>query len=529
MDDVTVVVSEPKLAANFDIDFSFAMPGDGANETFDFELSSAPIEVIKSYKDWSVLSVSRGNGPRRVEEWILANESLCFEEPMLSCSSDSEENADTRGYPDKMTLSQPQAETAVQLVTPVLANPHNAAYAHSIVLAPRHPVLLKGLAYIRVIVHCLVKGYHQVGGTIEMTSTLSGKKCHTSAVCLAVVPSNSVGHISLLAAYNDVTKSKHIAPRQFQRHFQGAGWPILGATRDCYPFRGEKMCLSVVCLEFEVEGVKHRQSISMPPVPKLRRVLEKEERFWKEKQGMDDIRAELFGSEIPKPIEYVNETAMFDGLEFRVTRDCMIPRQGTVALVDLVDSHFLKKECFGSPPFILDLGTGCGNLLLATLKRLFHLDASGVALDASIEALEVCDYNIAAMGLKDKATSIQGRFADLSGLHHEKFDAVLCNPPYIPDVGGRRKLDVATTSFEPRKALFVNKEAPNIHYKHVLMGLISGKLLNPDAILVFEVCKENAGPISQLMTHHGFEHVGIGRDCKNCTRTVHGYYTGECM
>ena len=142
----------------------------------------------------------------------------------------------------------------------------------------------------------------------------------------------------------------------------------------------------------------------------------------------------------------------------------------------------------------------------------------------------VCYYNIAAMGFKDKAKSIQGRFADLSRLHHEKFDAVLCNPPYIPDVGGRRKLDVATTAFEPRKALFVNREAPNIHYEHVLMGLISGRLLNPDAILVFEVCKENAGPISQLMTHHGFEHIGIGRDCnKNCIRTVHGYYTGECM
>ena len=79
----------------------------------------------------------------------------------------------------------------------------------------------------------------------------------------------------------------------------------------------------------------------------------------------------------------------------------------------------------------------------------------------------VCYYNIAAMGFKDKAKSIQGRFADLSRLHHEKFDAVLCNPPYIPDVGGRRKLDVATTAFEPRKALFVNREAPNIHYEHV--------------------------------------------------------------
>jgi HemK-like putative methylase len=527
MEAVSVVVTEPDVASGFDIDLLFGIPGDTSNESFHFDLPHAPIEVIKRYKDWCVLSVARGNGPRRVEEWILANESLCFEEPMLSFSRESKESSEQEDHLDEMAHSTSQAAKVVRQIVPVLANPHNAAYAHSLVLAPRHAALLKDIAYLRVIVHCLVKGYHKPGGAIELTSTIVGKNCCTRAICLEVVPSNSAGHISLVAAHNDVTGSTHVAPRQFQRHFQGAGWPILGATRDCYPFRGEKMCLSVVGLEFQVKGIENRQSISIAPVPKLRRVLEKEHRFWKEKQGVDDLQAESFNSEISKPIEYVNERAMFDGLEFRVTSDCMIPRQGSVALVDLVESHFSKKEGLGTRPSILDLGTGCGNLLVATLKRLVHMDATGVAFDASPEALAVCDYNIAAHGLKDVATSVRGQFADLSRLLHDRFDVVICNPPYIPDVGGRRKLDAVTMSFEPQMALFVNREAPNIHYEHVLEGLAAGRLLNPGAILVFEVCKENAEPILQLMLQHGFTHVEIGRDCKNCIRTVHGHYAVE--
>jgi len=537
MEEVSVVITEPELVPGIEIDTSYATPtSDGQSEVHTFDLPSAPIEVVKTYQDWCVLSVTRGNGPRRVEEWILANKGSCFGETTSSVDEDSEGNMGQQDVHNDLSDSKSNVAPIAVPVTPVLANPHNATYAHSILLAPRDPDLLNKLTYLRVIVQCLVKGYHKPGSTIELEGTIVGRKCRTKATCLEVVPSNSIGHISLLLAYNDVQGSTHIAPRQFQRHFLAAGWPILGGTRDCYPYRGEKMCLTVIGLEFDANGIDRRQSISMPPVPKLHRVLEKEKRSWKEKHEMTDSFEKtdddlVVSSEIPIPMEYVNESAIFDGLEFRVTRDCMIPRQGTVALVDLVESHFSKTEWLGEPPRILDLGTGCGNLLLSTLKRLSHLDAIGVGLDISPEALLVCDSNIEPLGLQDRATTIQGSFEDLQHHHHpnldghEKFDVILCNPPYIPKVGGRRKLDAVTMTYEPHGALFVNRESPNIHYEHVCEGLIKGKWFYPDAILIFEVCKENAEPISRLMCQHGFEHVEIGRDSRNCIRTVHGYYS----
>jgi HemK-like putative methylase len=519
--EISVIVSEPgdQKMTSMDIDLSFALP-DGVNDDdsfFSVDLPKNKIEVVKRYKDWCILSVTRGNGPRVVEEWILSNESQCFDRPALAYSSDSETNSDREKEREEQDLQDEGACT-----NPVLANPHNAACAHSLILAARHPSLLKELTYLRVTVHCLVKGYHPPGTEIQFSNIIERRKCQTRATCLEVAPSNSAGHISLLVAHNSETDSTHIGARQFRRHLGAGGWPVLGAARDCYAFRGEKMCLSVVGLDFQAKGIQNRQAVTIPPVPKLRRVLEKEERFYKQRQGVDAVRTELFGSELPKPIEYIEEKATFDGLEFRVTPTVMIPRKGTETLVGIVDTFFSNRKDTGGRPLILDLGTGCGNLLLAILKRLCHLNAAGVGIDAMRGALDLCDYNIAALGMIEQCTSIQGKFADLRHLKHDPFDAVVCNPPYMTR-GGRRNLD-ATTTFEPERALYVDREERNIHYEDVLDGLIQGNLLVPGALVVFEVCKENSDAIMSLMKDRGLVKLKMDRDWKDCIRAVQGIF-----
>lgn len=520
MQDQSVVVSEPdELPPSMDIDLSFALPDYcGANDSFSVSLPKNPIEVVKRYKDWCILSVSRGNGPRIVEQWIVANESQCFDRPALEYSSGSEGNSDR----EESDLQEDEEMLKINCINPVLANPHNAACAHSLLLAARYPSLLKELTYIRVTVHCLVKGFHRPGTEIELANVMERRKCRTTATCLEVAPSNSVGHVSLLVAHNSEKDSTYIGARQFRLHLRAGGWPVLGAARDCCAFRGEKMCLSVVSLDFQAKGIENRQSVTIPPVPKLRRILEKEERFFRQRQGVDAVRMELFSSDVPKPTEYRDEKATFDGLEFRVTPAVMIPRKGTETLVDVVDAFFTNKEDIVEHPLILDLGTGCGNLLLAILKRLCHLNASGVGIDAEREALKLCDYNIAALGMNDCAKCIQGKFADLRFLKHNPFNAVVCNPPYMTR-GGRRDLDAATT-FEPERALYVSREERNIHYEHVLDGLIQGNLLIPGALVVFEVCKENSDAVMHLMKDRGMTKVKLDRDWKDCIRAVQGIF-----
>lgn len=526
--EVSVVLSQPKEKKDSFISFpNSTVSTCTTTDSFQVSLPSYPIQVVKRYHDWCILSVARGKGPRALEEWIASNERLCFDQPSCSQSpcddslGDADHRCDEAGKGHVTNIEQGDERR----LCPTLVNPHNAACAHSLVLATRHPSFLKELTYLRVTAHCLVKGHHPPGTELQLSNVIEGKSCRTDAICLEVIPSNSIGHISLLATCVEHYQSTSFVPRQVQRHLQAGGWPVLGATRDCHPFRGEKMCLSVVGLDFEVNGLDRRQSVFIPPVPRLRNVLNKEGRFWRQRQGVDDIHMDrtTVSNEIPIPTEYIQERAIFDGLEFRVTPVAMIPRKGTEALVDIVDGYFSNKEDLGREPMLLDLGTGCGNILLAILKRLGRRNARGVGLDAMTDTLDLCAYNAAALGLSDRANFIQGRFADIQLLQFEPFDVVVCNPPYMTK-GGRRNLDAATTSYEPEKALFVDRNDPNIHYQHVLDGLIEGNLLVSGALLVFEVCKENAEAIKQMMIDRGFTNVKVGRDWKACIRTVEGLF-----
>lgn len=465
-----------------------------------------PIQVLKRYPDWCVLVVARGNGPRVVEEWVSSNYSDCFSVQVAGNVVPNQKKPKT------------DSETANRVdFTPVLANPHNSACAQSLVLVPRHPSFLKRLTHLSVKAHCLVKGRFSPGTTIQISSTVEKKRCETFATCLAVVPSNSAGNISLLevTSPSDYVNT-FVVPRQFQQHFKAVDFPILGGTRDCYAFRGEKCCLSTVGLEFKTTDMDDSDSISFPPVPRLRRLMGKEERFWREKQS---ARADSTdGLSLPAP--YVDGKAEFDGLEFFINQEVMIPRRGSEALIDIVEQHFARQQDVRHPQ-ILDLGTGCGNLLLGTLNRLKSFDPKGLGIDMAEGALQVCNRNIVQLGMQEFARTWKGEFADIHLVDHIPFDAILCNPPYIKKTGGRRHLDASTIAHEPARALFVEQENPNIHYETVLSRLLQSKLMATGALMVFEVCKENAGAIAAMM-YGNFDDVEIKRDSKGCIRTVHG-------
>jgi release factor glutamine methyltransferase len=83
---------------------------------------------------------------------------------------------------------------------------------------------------------------------------------------------------------------------------------------------------------------------------------------------------------------------------------------------------------------VLDLGTGSGCLLLSFLHE--RPGATGVGIDASKAALAVAAANAAALGLAGRAAFREGDWSrpDWLGGSAERFDLVLCNPPYIPVV-----------------------------------------------------------------------------------------------
>ena len=144
-----------------------------------------------------------------------------------------------------------------------------------------------------------------------------------------------------------------------------------------------------------------------------------------------------------EPLAYLEGKVGFFGLEFAVDSRVLVPRADSECLVE-AGLQFLAES---ASPSVLDIGTGSGCLLLATLAN--HETAIGVGVDSSADALEVAAANGESLGLSTRASFYQGQW--LSSLDAEPFDLILCNPPYVHP---GEELGPGVEEFEPAAALF---------------------------------------------------------------------------
>lgn len=464
------------------------------------------IQVIQRYSYFCVLQISRGTGPRALEEWVAINEAICFApNHHLHDEESSSSSCRKKGKPEK----------------PVLASPHYSAYAQSLVLIARRPQYLEHLRKVTLTIHCLVQGNLKQGTRLQWNDVIDGKKCAIRGQTMEVAPSNTAGYIALLSVQNDHlsdSSSSWIAPRLFRKALKDMGYPVLGDAKDACSFRGESLCMSVVRLGFDVSGMDERHhSIHLSPAPRLRTLLEREERFWRERNGK---AYESHDDGVAMPSEYASGTATFGELDFHITPSVMIPRKGTEAVVER--AIFLYNKMHGdTKASILDLGTGSGCVLLSLLHRI--RDAYGVGIDVSPDALTVAEHNATTLGLECSCYFRHGTFKEPNlPRGHDKFNLVVCNPPYHTR-GGRKILNAATVAHEPDSALFIdNKDDYLIHYRHVLKSLQD--LVTPKAVMVFEVFRDNAEGVVKLMREAGLTDAEIGSDANGCFRTAGGTF-----
>lgn len=152
-----------------------------------------------------------------------------------------------------------------------------------------------------------------------------------------------------------------------------------------------------------------------------------------------------------EPIAYLTGKAHFFSLEFKVTRDVLIPRPDTETLVEHVVQLCKHAPGFESPR-ILDLCTGSGIIAAALAKSI--PTAQILATDICEKALAVASDNLKTFGLAERVALAQGDLfsalksqPDLSPYH-----LIVSNPPYIP--GGQiDTLDRNVRDYEPRLAL----------------------------------------------------------------------------
>jgi release factor glutamine methyltransferase len=146
-----------------------------------------------------------------------------------------------------------------------------------------------------------------------------------------------------------------------------------------------------------------------------------------------------------EPVAYITGTRGFWTIDLDVTPDVLIPRPDSETLIDAAVAHFGQA----GPKRILDLGTGSGALLLAALDTWPH--ATGVGVDASDAALTIAKQNADRIAPGRLAM----RLGDWTDGLAERFDLVLCNPPYVEDDA---VLDRQVRDWEPASALFAGAD-----------------------------------------------------------------------
>jgi release factor glutamine methyltransferase len=141
-----------------------------------------------------------------------------------------------------------------------------------------------------------------------------------------------------------------------------------------------------------------------------------------------------------EPLAYIAGAKEFYSLQLRVTPAVLVPRPETELLVDAL----LERFDVARRPRVLDLGSGSGALAIAIARERPSAEVWGA--DVSEDALAVARRNAERLGANDVRWACTDWFAALDG---ERFDAIVCNPPYVPSADAAR----GALAFEPRLAL----------------------------------------------------------------------------
>jgi release factor glutamine methyltransferase len=474
------------------------------------------------YQDhqYAILQISRGMGPRALEQWLAVQAASVWGHPLST----------------RTVMIPGLLESSEQHKLRILS-PHYRAYAQNLVLVERRPSpsLPPPPPSFVVTVHAILKGKLPTQ-SMNLSSAANGAQTASTRVrLLRSVPSNTAGNLSLVELTAAGDEEHSMLARQFRLHLAEAGYPILGKAQGSQSFRGQALLMATTCLQVNWKGTTPAMDPDAADVQSTRTttttvvidspalftsLLDREERFWHQRNGDQDVPpADI--EHVPLPKAYREGRVSFDGLDLVVTPAVMIPRPGSLTLVDCATLLWRHYAVCDEAPVVLDLGTGSGCLLLALLQRFPR--ARGYGVDISAAALEVARTNASTLGGDPLRCQLQHASFETATCP-EQANLIVCNPPYHIE-GGAGRLEAATLLHEPSEALFVGRQGscdPLSAYHQAWQAV--ERLAASGSVVAMEVCRHNATDVYQFLHQAGLVQISMARDTKGCIRSIQGIY-----
>lgn len=175
------------------------------------------------------------------------------------------------------------------------------------------------------------------------------------------------------------------------------------------------------------------------------------------------------------PLPYLTGEAWFAGLRFACDRRALVPRS---PLAELVLGGFQPWYAGGKPTSILDLCCGGGAIGIAAA---IHFPQARVVLsDIDADALSLAVVNVRQHGVGDRVRCVEGSL--FAGLANERFDIILCNPPYV-DAGD---LEGMPPEYQHEPPIGLGAGDDGLDLARQILDAAAAHL-NPDGLLLLEV------------------------------------------
>lgn len=213
-----------------------------------------------------------------------------------------------------------------------------------------------------------------------------------------------------------------------------------------------------------------------------------------------------------EPVAYIVGKREFWSMDFTVTPAVLIPRPETECLVEAALRHL---EDLPEGQNVLELGTGCGAVILALAAR--KPQHCFYASDLSGEALGVAYQNACRHALEKNVRFFCGSWLDPVQNRCARFEMIVSNPPYI-----RRSsidnLQVEIRRFEPLKALDGGQDG--LRSLEEIIGSAAGSL-KAGGRLLLEIGHDQKQALEAIINRiGGYEDVNFIKDYSGHDRVV---------